>query len=118
MVGPMTFKKITNEELKKRWSKENITKEEIVELVKEFEKAVAEGNFKEKGWPEWGYGISKLDINVFHSALSRYEAVVKKGIQVYVCCPGYVKTDMTSHNGHLTIEEGIRTPMFLINLPF
>ena len=29
-----------------------------------------------------------------------------------------MKTDMTSQKGKLSIEEGIRTPMFLVNLPF
>lgn len=38
---------------------------------------------------------------------------MKRGIQVYGCCPGYVKTDMSSHKGHLTVEEGILTPIFL-----
>jgi len=37
---------------------------------------------------------------------------------VYVCCPGYVKTDMTSQKGTLPIEEGIKTPVFLIEAPF
>lgn len=25
---------------------------------------------------------------------------------------------MTSHKGHLTIEEGIQTPVYLVELPF
>ncbi len=25
---------------------------------------------------------------------------------------------MTSHKGHLSIEEGIRTPVYLVELPF
>lgn len=37
---------------------------------------------------------------------------------MYACCPGYVATDMTSHKGTLTIEEGIRTPVYLTELPF
>ncbi len=72
----------------------------------------------EKGWPKWGYGVSKLGINVFHHALARYPEIIKKGIQVNSCCPGYVKTDMTSHKGTLSIEEGILTPVFLIEQPF
>ena len=36
MVGPMTHKRISNEELKKRWSKAGITKDEVVNLIKEF----------------------------------------------------------------------------------
>ena len=31
--------------------------------------------------------------------------------------PGYVDTDMTSHKGHLTIEEGARSSLFAATLP-
>jgi hypothetical protein len=33
-------------------------------------------------------------------------------------CPGYVDTDMTSHKGHLTIQQGALTPVYLAELPF
>nr|CAD2177894.1 unnamed protein product [Meloidogyne enterolobii] len=36
-----------------------------------------------------------------------------KGITVNACCPGYVDTDMSSHKGHLTIDEGADTPIWL-----
>ena len=114
----MTHKKITNQELQQRWAKKGITRDEVFNLMKEYQQGVADGNYQEKGWPKWGYGVSKLGINVWTSVLANYEEVVKRGIQVYVCCPGYVKTDMTSQKGTLSIEEGIRTPMFLVNLPF
>jgi NAD(P)-dependent dehydrogenase (short-subunit alcohol dehydrogenase family) len=50
--------------------------------------------------------------------LGRSEEVVKRHIQVNACCPGYVKTDMTNHKGHLSLEEGIKTPIYLIERPF
>lgn len=115
----MAFNKITNEDLKKRWSKEDITKEEIEKLLTEFVDAVSEGTYADKGWPKWGYGISKLGIDVYHpTVLARNPEVKKKNIQVNVCCPGYVKTDMTSQKGELSIEDGIKTPVFLIEQPF
>jgi carbonyl reductase 1 len=33
------------------------------------------------------------------------------------CCPGYVNTDMTSHKGPLTIDQGADTPVWLATLP-
>ena len=87
-------------------------------MVQEFEQGVIDNNFQEKGWPKWGYGVSKLGINTWHSALANYEEVEKRELQVYVCCPGYVKTDMTSQKGTLEVEDGILTPVFLIELPF
>ena len=71
-AGKMSFAKIKNEDLKKRWTKPDITKEEITQLLEEFLQGVGDGSYEQKGWPKWGYGISKLGINVFHSALARY----------------------------------------------
>jgi NAD(P)-dependent dehydrogenase (short-subunit alcohol dehydrogenase family) len=118
MAGKMSFNRITNNDLKERWQKKDINRDDIFNLMHEFEQGVAEGDYDKKGWPKSGYGISKLGINVYHSALARFPDIIQKGIQVYVCCPGYVNTDMTSHKGVLTIEEGIRTPVMLIELPF
>lgn len=38
-------------------------------------------------------------------------------IVVNACCPGYVATDMSSFKGHLTIEQGAITPVYLATLP-
>lgn len=80
--------------------------------------AVANNTYVEDGWPKWGYGISKLGINLYHPILGRSEEIMKRHIQVNVCCPGFVKTDMTNQKGHLSIEEGIKTPIYLIERPF
>ncbi len=117
-AGKMSFAKISNEELKNKWRKADLSKEELFNLVHQFEAGVANNTYEQEGWPKWSYGISKLAINVYHSILARNEAVLKKSIQIYVCCPGYVKTDMTSHKGVLSLEEGILTPVYLIELPF
>jgi len=44
--------------------------------------------------------------------------VNQKNIQVYCLSPGYVATDMNNFQGDLSIKEGIRTPVHLIELPF
>ena len=93
--------------LQQRWSKENITKEEIISLLKEYEQAVQDGTFREKGWTgnyKFTYGVSKLAVNLFPSILARYEEVRKKHLQVYSCSPGYVKSEMTNFKGVYTIE--------------
>ena len=119
MAGPMSFKKITNEDIKQRFQSPELTKEGLMQLVKEFEVGVAENNYAEKGWPKWGYGISKLVINTFARVFAVREDVQKRGIQVYVCCPGWIQTDMTSHNPKARpVAEGIVTPLHLIDLPF
>lgn len=41
----------------------------------------------------------------------------KKGLNVNAVHPGYVDTDMTSHKGNLTIEQGAEAPLHLALLP-
>jgi len=62
--------------------------------------------------------MSKLGINLYRKILGRSQNVIDKGIQVYSCCPGYVKTDMTGGKGDLDIEEGVKTSIYLIQMPF
>ena len=40
-----------------------------------------------------------------------------RDIIVNACCPGYIKTDMTSNKGTGTIEQGADTPVYLATLP-
>ena len=117
-AGRMSFLKIKSEEIQNRFKNPNLTKEQLVALLAEFKDAISANQVEERGWPKWIYGTSKLGINIFCNILSKSQEVVSRGIQVYSCCPGYVATDMTSHKGTLTVDEGIRTPVFLVELPF
>lgn len=110
----MSFNKITNENLKQRFTDPKITQSQLLELIKEFENAVADKTYADKGWPKWIYGISKLGINIYCNILGKRQDVLERGIQVYACCPGYVKTEMTSHKGVLTLDQGIKTPIYLV----
>ncbi|GFR71077.1 carbonyl reductase [NADPH] 1-like [Elysia marginata] len=38
-------------------------------------------------------------------------------ILINTCSPGFVATDMTQHKGHLTLEEGAVTPVYVALLP-
>ncbi|VDI43418.1 carbonyl reductase 1 [Mytilus galloprovincialis] len=38
-------------------------------------------------------------------------------IIINACCPGFVQTDMSSHKGPKTIQEGAVTPVYLALLP-
>ena len=62
--------------------------------------------------------MSKLAINLYAQILGKDQQVIDKNIQVYSECPGYVKTDMTGGNGHIEVDEGIKTTMHLMALPF
>ena len=111
---------LKSETLKSQFLKENLTKSQIFDLANEFIQSVKDNTFEVKGWPKWGYAISKLLLNVYVRNLEfNYTEIIKKNkIQIYSCCPGYVKTDMSSHKGELSIDEGALTPVYLVELPF
>lgn len=73
------------------------------------------GVHEAKGWGKSAYVVSKVGV----SALTRiHQKNFEKErpdckIKVNSVHPGYVDTDMTSHKGPLTIEQGASAPLYL-----
>jgi len=92
---------------------------DVTALMDEFSASVKSGDFKQKGWPESAYGNSKLGLTcasiIMQSDVDKDES--RQDIVINCCCPGFVDTDMTSHKGHLTIDQGADTPVYLALLP-
>ena len=71
-------------------------------------RAAENGTHIQEGWPNSAYVVSKVGV----SALSRIQQreLAKEGcmpdIVINHVHPGYVDTDMSSHKGPLTIEQG------------
>ena len=64
---------------------------------------------KEGGFPESAYRVSKAaEIALTLLYQRRY-----KDLKINACCPGYVSTNMSSYKGHLTVEQGADTPVYL-----
>lgn len=61
------------------------------------------------------YGVSKLCETSYTRILA--EQLKPAGVMVNACCPGYVNTDMTSHKGVKTLEQGADTPVWLALMP-
>ena len=109
---------MTTEAIRERVRDPDLNREKLFQLMAEYEQSVIDKNSVEKGFYKRIYGVSKLGINNYARVLAKYPEVIAKKIQVYVLCPGYVATGMTDFKAPLTLEEGIRTQMFLINLPY
>lgn len=109
---------LCSEQVRERFRDPSLDKTKLFSLMSEYRQSVIEGNSNEKGFYKRIYGVSKLGINLFAKVFSEEPAVIEKQIQVYSLCPGHVATDMTEGAGPLTVEEGVQTPLFLINLPF
>ena len=75
------------------------TVEDVTALMQSFTEAVEEGKEKERGWPSAAYAVSKSGIVGMTRAIALEERKKNSGINVNSCCPGYVNTDMTKHNG-------------------
>ncbi|KAJ1408574.1 Short-chain dehydrogenase/reductase SDR [Sesbania bispinosa] len=87
---------------------ENLTREKIDEVLKEFQKDYKEGSLEIKGWPSFAsaYTMSKAGLNAY----TRKMAKKYPSFHINSVCPGFVKTDMNHNTGNLSIEEGAETP--------
>jgi len=110
-VGSVSILK--SEELQKKFTSPTLTIEELNTLMNQFIDDVRTNKFQENGWPRSAYGVSKVGV----IALTRVLARMATNIIVNCCCPGFVKTDMSSHQGSKTPDEGADTPVWLALLP-
>ena len=94
---------------------DNLTKEKIDEVLKEFEKDYKGGSLEIKGWPTFtsAYTMSKAALNAY----TRIMAKKYPHFHINSVCPGFVKTDMNNNIGNLSIDEGVETPVMLALLP-
>ena len=101
---------------KDQFENPNITSEEIIQLANDFRRAIETKTWKESGWPESCYGMSKVCLSFYTRYLAKRKDVVDRNIQVYSCCPGWVQTDMGGKNASRTLDEGVVCPIFLVEL--
>ncbi|KAF6039527.1 hypothetical protein EB796_002152 [Bugula neritina] len=123
MLAPMALHKVKklNPERYASFIKNDppLTRTEVLQAMTDFVSAVKAGDFAEKGWPDdAAYSVSKLGDTLLARAYQQeFNSVSERDIVVNAVCPGYVDTSMTSHKGHLTIDEGADTPYYLAVLP-
>jgi carbonyl reductase 1 len=91
-------------ERQKEFSDPALTLDGLSTLVGEFEKDVASGDHHQHGWGNSNYGMSKLSLIAATKVLARNNPRFK----INACCPGYCKTDMSSHKGTRSPAEGAR----------
>ena len=110
--------RIVQKHLQEKFSNPKLTEAELVTLMDQFVKDVADGKHKERGWPNTAYGVSKVGMTALTKIHAREVAKLEgKDILVNACCPGWVRTDMAGYNASLSPDEGAETPVFLALLP-
>jgi len=106
-------------ELRAKLASPDLTEEELTGLVNSFIELTKSGKHGEHGWPNSAYDVSKVAV----SALSRIQqrelnaSRPQDDIVVNHVHPGYVDTDMTSHKGVLSPEQGAAAATWLALLP-
>lgn len=96
--------------LRNRFKDPNLTIEQLGELMQEYIEAARKGT----QLAEWGnssYVVSKVGVTALTKIQQRMYN--DRDIKVNAVHPGYVATDMSSHKGPLTIDEGASAPLFL-----
>jgi len=112
---------IPSQELKEKFASSDsaLQVDELDRMMNDFIAACENGDHGEKGWPNSTYVVSKVGL----SALTRIQnremqnTRGKADIEINHVHPGYVDTDMTSHKGHLTPEQGAYAPLKLALSP-
>lgn len=78
-------------------------------------RAAEEGKNAEEGWGKSAYGLSKVGLSALTIIQQRIfeNESNKRNIQINSVHPGYVDTDMSSHKGPFTIEQGSKAILYL-----
>jgi len=91
---------------------------ELDELMNDFVKTTEAGNHSAKGWPGSTYVVSKVGLSALTRIQNReMQKSALKDVAINHVHPGYVDTDMTSHKGHLSPEQGAASSVYLALLP-
>lgn len=109
---------ISSVELKQKLSSPQLTVDGLNALVQQFLESSKAGNHEQYGWPNRAYSVSKVAVSALTIIQQKaFDADARGNIIVNSVHPGYVDTDMTSHQGPLTIEQGAEAPVYLALLP-
>lgn len=106
--------RIPSEELRNKFIDPTLSVEGLSKLMESFVRDVKENVHQEDRWGSSTYVVSKVGV----SALSLIQQknfdneTPNRNISVNAVHPGYVDTDMTSHKGPLTIEEGAKSSLY------
>ena len=104
------------EKIKSEFEDENITTEKLIEFSERFRNSIINKTYFSEGWGKHIYALSKIMVKKYANILTKHQYILDNNIQVYSCCPGWVRTDMGGANASRSVEEGIQTILYLINL--
>ncbi|XP_060840951.1 carbonyl reductase [NADPH] 1-like [Rhopalosiphum padi] len=109
---------VPGDEHRQKLSSPLLTVDELDALMRLFVDKAKAGDHAQAGWPSSAYSVSKVGVSALTFIQQRaFDVDARADIVVNSVHPGYVDTDMTSHKGPLTIEQGAEAPVYLSLLP-
>lgn len=107
--------RIPSPELRSKLSSPTLTVDQLSDLMNQFVNDAKEDKHVENGWGNSAYVVSKVGVSALTFIQQREFNNDPENREISVNCvhPGYVDTDMSSHKGPLTIEQGASAPLFL-----
>jgi NAD(P)-dependent dehydrogenase (short-subunit alcohol dehydrogenase family) len=95
--------------LQKRLLDPELSRGDLVELMRSFVRDVAQNRHAEAGWPSSAYRVSKAGLNGLVRILARE---LGPRIRVNAVCPGWVRTRMGGAGATRSVEQGARSIMW------
>jgi carbonyl reductase 1 len=72
---------------------------DVNKLMEDFTEAVVKNEYHAHGWPGAAYAVSKAGTIGFTKVIAQEQKAKGSIVLISVCCPGWVKTDMTKGGG-------------------
>lgn len=99
------------------FSSESLKLDDLEASMTDFVRAAQDGRHASEGWPNTGYGVSKVGIIAMTKILARrYSGNAGPRMMVNSVDPGYCATDQNNHQGVIPAQRGAVTPYLLATL--
>lgn len=109
MAGILSHSFAEGNSIRARLLDPSLTEDQLIAIHGEYIEAVRNEDYSL--FPnDAAYRMSKVLLIAHTRVMARELAADARGILINCCCPGYVDTDMSSHKGPLTIDQGAVTP--------
>lgn len=99
--------------LRARFADGDLDRGQLVELMRSFVTAVADGHHSADGWPSSAYAVSKIGATMLAQILARELADDPRQLRFNALCPGWVKTAMGGPQATRDVAEGADTAVWL-----
>eukprot|EP01087_Luapelamoeba_hula_P020272 TRINITY_DN6893_c0_g1_i1.p1 TRINITY_DN6893_c0_g1~~TRINITY_DN6893_c0_g1_i1.p1 ORF type:complete len:313 (+),score=42.55 TRINITY_DN6893_c0_g1_i1:17-955(+) len=111
--------KISNDDLRNRFIAEDLTIDELTQLMEKFVQDVKDDRYAAEGWPRNTYAVSKMGVSALTRIFAREESknTERADVAIMACCPGCVKTDMAGPAAPRTPDQGAEVEVLLALLP-